>query len=304
MRALEFIREFDPEGYDQYKLYIGDGVERHLVDKFSTVEAAKEEMQFIWNTDPETRLIVWLIKDLNDETVYYYDPQELADAPRWRLREQDVDEMAGSIHVGISQYLANKGYQYLGGGIDKQAYLEPGTGQVLIVFGYRKGQKDFSPDQRMFIDWINYCNKHRNNPHLPRFSGFESFQFHGQNYIQARMEALQELPEEIGYLVGHIEEVIQRVGRKKFDDAIESIASYAQDSSYEGDAAVWYDIKTAIKMLGGKKAAKNLLETVETVANFGQKHGFSIDLHRGNYMQRPNGTIVVNDPFVLWIRGS
>lgn len=304
MRALEFIREFDPEGYDQYKLYIGDGVERHLVDKFSTVEAAKEEMQFIWNTDPETRLIVWLIKDLNDETVYYYDPQELADAPRWRLREQDVDEMAGSIHVGISQYLANKGYQYLGGGIDKQAYLEPGTGQVLIVFGYRKGQKDFSPDQRMFVDWINYCNKHRNNPHLPRFSGFESFQFHGQNYIQARMEALQELPESIAYIVGHIEDLVNQVKAKNYNDAFHKLAMWSGHASWEGDNPEQYDIKSVIRYLGGKNKAIGLLQTVNTVAKFANKHGFSVDLHRGNYMARENGTIVVNDPFVVWLGTS
>jgi len=220
------------------------------------------------------------------------------------MRAQEfTTEMAGEIHGGIRKALMNKGYRYLGGGIDKQAYLEPGTGQVLIVFGYRKGIDDFSPDQRMFINWINYCNKHRDNPHLPKFSGFESFQFQGKNYIQARMEALQEASEELGYLVGNIEEVTMQVGRGNFDRAIETLAGYAQDSSYEGDAAVWYDIKTTIQMLGGKQAAKNLLDTVHTVKKFGRKHGFNIDLHRGNYMQRPNGTIVVNDPFVLWING-
>jgi hypothetical protein len=216
--------------------------------------------------------------------------------------EEDLDEMAGEVHRGIANVLADKGYQYLGSGIDKHAYMEPKTGQVLLIFGYRKGVEGFSPDQRMFIDWINYCNKNKNNPHLPRFSGFESFQFQGKNYIQARMEALQELPEEVGYLVGNIEEVTMQVGRGNFDRAIETLAGYAQDSSYEGDAAVWYDIKTAIRLLGGKKQAKNLLDTVHTVKKFGRKHGFSIDLHRGNYMQRHNGTIVVNDPFVLWLR--
>ena len=118
------------------------------------------------------------------------------------------------------------------------------------------------------------------------------------------MEALRELPEEVGYLVGNIDEVTMQVGQGDFDNAIETLAGYAQDSSYEGDAALWYDIKTAIKMLGGKRQAKNLLDTVYTVKKFGRKHGFNIDLHRGNYMQRPNGTIVVNDPFVIWINGS
>jgi hypothetical protein len=266
----------------------------------------------IWFMDPTDPVQVGNT-NIDDQNFAVFLQRELANpAPNkqryygrtnW-LNENDIEEMAGEIHGGVRKALMDKGYQYLGSGIDKQAYLEPGTGQVLIVFGYRKGIDDFSPDQRMFINWINYCNKHRDNPHLPKFSGFESFQFQGKNYIQARMEALQEVSEELGYLVGNIEEVTMQVGRGNFDRAIETLAGYAQDSSYEGDATVWYDIKTTIKMLGGKQAAKNLLDTVHTVKKFGKKHGFNIDLHRGNYMQRPNGTIVVNDPFVIWIHGS
>ena len=219
-----------------------------------------------------------------------------------RSRQTELDEMAGSINVGISQYLAKRGYQYLGGGIDKQAYLESSTGQVLIVFGYRKEYSEFSPDQRMFINWINYCNKNKDNPHLPRFSGFETFQFQGKNYIQARMEALQELPDEVGYLVGNIEEVTMQMGRGNFDRAMKILTGYAQDSSYEGDQPLWYEVKDSINFLGGPERAKNLLKTVKTVQQFARKHNYTIDLHRGNYMARPDGTIVVNDPFVIWER--
>ena len=38
-----------------------------------------------------------------------------------QFEDAELEEMAGSIHVGISQALAKKGYKYLGGGIDKQA---------------------------------------------------------------------------------------------------------------------------------------------------------------------------------------
>jgi hypothetical protein len=219
-----------------------------------------------------------------------------------QFEDAELEEMAGSINVGISQYLAKRGYQYLGGGIDKQAYLESSTGQVLIVFGYRKEYSEFSPDQRMFINWINYCNKNKDNPHLPRFSGFETFQFQGKNYIQARMEALRELPDEVGYLVGNIEEVTLQMGRGNFDRAMKILTGYAQDSSYEGDQPLWYEVKDSINFLGGAEAAKNLLKTVKTVQQFARKHNYSIDLHRGNYMARSDGTIVVNDPFVLWER--
>jgi hypothetical protein len=197
----------------------------------------------------------------------------------------------------------DKGYEYLGSGIDKQAYLEPGTGQVLIVFGYRKGMKDFSPDQRMFIDWINYCNKNANNPHLPKFSGFESFQFGGQNYIQARMEPLRELPDEVGDLVGQLDQVT----KKKYRDyrkPLQTAAQYATFQSAEMGNNTWYELEDVIEYLGGEQAAEALLQTVYQVQKFARQHRFSIDLHRGNYMQRPDGTIVVNDPFVLWLSSS
>jgi len=219
-----------------------------------------------------------------------------------RLSEQDVDEMAGEIHGGVRKALMDKGYKYLGSGIDKQAYLEPGTGQVLIIFGYRKGQKDFSPDQRMFINWINYCNKNQSNPHLPKFSGFESFKFQGKNYIQARMEPLQELPDEIGYLVGHADEVIKK-RKTDYKKELKTMSQYAMHTFNDEGGGTWYELKDVVKHLGGKKAAANLLNTVYDVKRFGRKQGYSIDLHKGNYMQRANGTIVVNDPFVLWLRG-
>jgi len=219
------------------------------------------------------------------------------------LGEQAIDEMAGDVHVGVGQELARQGYEYLGSGIDKQAYLEPETGKVLIVFGYRKGFKDFSPDQRMFISWIDYCNKNQDNPHLPRFSGFVSFKFQGKNYIQARMEALQELPESVAYLVGNIADAVKKTGAKNYKEAFHNLAMWSSYDSWEGDNPEQYDIKSVIKYLGGENKAIGLLKTVHKVSKFAKKHGYNIDLHRGNYMQRPNGTIVVNDPFVLWIKG-
>ena len=218
-----------------------------------------------------------------------------------RSRQSELDEMAGEIHGGVRKALMAKGYKYLGSGIDKQAYLEPGTGQVLIVFGYRKGVDDFSPDQRMFIDWINYCNANKNNPHLPKFSGFESFQFGGKNYIQARMEALQELPDNVGMLVAYIDEVVHNP-KQNFQKQIKNIYSYAAFASSEEGNSTSYELEDTIEYLGGEQAAMNLLKTVYQVKQFARQHKFTIDLHRGNYMARSDGTIVVNDPFVLWLR--
>jgi len=222
-----------------------------------------------------------------------------------RSRQSELEEMSGTVNVGISQALAKKGYQYLGGGIDKQAYLEPGTGQVYIVFGYRNNFNEFSPDQRMFIDWITYCNANKNNPHLPKFSGFDTFQYGGKNYIQARMEPLQELSSEVGELVAQIDDVVNAQKKKQnFKKQIKNISSYATFASSEEGNSTYYEIEDVVDYLGGEQAAMNLLQTVYQVKKFARQHRFSIDLHRGNYMRRPDGTIVVNDPFVLWLTSS
>ena len=215
--------------------------------------------------------------------------------------EDALDEMAGEIHGGVRKVLQDKGYQYLGSGVDKQAWLEPGTGQVLIVFGYRKDNKeDFSPDQRMFIDWINYCNKNKNNLHLPRFSGFESFQFQGKNYIQARMERLNEVPARIKELVSYLDRAADHMGAKDFDAALKRL-TFAGNYDEEADEFKYDTVEQIVNFLGGPDQATNLLNTVHQVKQFSRQHGYSLDLHSGNYMQRANGTIVVNDPFVLWL---
>ena len=80
------LYEFAPDGFEQFQLYVGDGVRRHFVERFASVEAAKDEVEFLWDTDPETRLLAWMVTDSNDIVRWHYDPQELADQPRTRFR--------------------------------------------------------------------------------------------------------------------------------------------------------------------------------------------------------------------------
>lgn len=226
---------------------------------------------------------------------------------KWKYRKgpkqsRTVDEMAGEIHGGVRHALEDKGYRYLGGGIDKQAWLEPGTGQVLLVFGYRGKGEDFSPDQRMFINWINYCNENRNNPHLPRFSGFESFEFHGKKYIQARMEKLSKIPLDARWVVTHL--TFDEFKTLNVKQAMEKLSVWAHDDKMRlGSPSDTKPISAeyAIELLGGVKRAKSLLQTVFAVKQFAAEHGYEMDLHQDNYMQRDNKTIVVNDPFVIWL---
>lgn len=220
-----------------------------------------------------------------------------------RAYEFTIAEMAGMVHQDIRKYLMDRGYEYIRSGIDKHVFREPGTGQIYLVFGSRRGYRNqFTPDQLMFRDWINYCNQNKNNPHLPRFSGLESFNFKNLNYLQARMEPLQEIPEKVKHLLGYLEDVVNP-GQNSPANMTQAIQRLTQKGYYdeEENEIIMYKIRQIIDYLGGPRAALSLMRTVQDVMRFGQQHGFTIDLHSGNYMKRPDGTIVVNDPYVLWM---
>jgi hypothetical protein len=219
-----------------------------------------------------------------------------------KFEDADLDEMAGKVHGGVRKELAKQGYKYLGSGIDKQAYLEPGTGQILVIFGYGKWSKGkFSPDQLTFVNWAKYCQQNSNNPHLPRFSGWESFDFNGQKYLQIRMEPLRELPQNLKDIVYWLEDYIDEQGKIDSKKVAKRIGNQGVEE-FDYDKGDFYQkkvkAKKIIEYLGGAQAAAGLMKTVQIAKRMANKEDVTLDLHGGNYMQRADGTIVVNDPFV------
>jgi hypothetical protein len=221
------------------------------------------------------------------------------------MRAQEfITEMPSKVHGGVRQELQRQGYKWLGGGIDKQAYLEPETGQVLVIFGYSKWAKEgsFSADQQMFIDWAKYCQAHKNNPHLPRFSGWESFDYNGKRYLQIRMEPLRSLPQNLHDIVYWLEKYVDEKGKIDSHKVAKKIGDYGVEE-FNYDKGEFYlkkvKAKKIIEYLGGPKAAADLMKTVQVAKRMANKEGVYLDLKGRNYMQRPDGTIVVNDPFVV-----
>jgi len=214
--------------------------------------------------------------------------------------QQDVDEMAGEIAGGVRQVLDKKGYELLGDGIDKEAYLEPGTGQVLVIFGYGAGKNKFSKDQMMFVNWAKYCQQNQSNPHLPRFSGWESFDYKGKRYLQIRMEPLQEVSELVKDIVWWLASYVKAQGKIDSNKIAKQIGKQGvADYDEEDFSRKKVKAKKIIEYLGGPDAAAGLMKTVQIAKKMSKKQGYSLDLHGGNYMQRADGTVVVNDPFVL-----
>jgi hypothetical protein len=226
---------------------------------------------------------------------------EVVDATRLeRLSEGDLEEMAGEIAGGVRQVLDKKGYELLGDGIDKEAYLEPGTGQVLVIFGYGAGKNKFSKDQMMFVNWAKYCQQNQSNPHLPRFSGWESFDYKGKRYLQIRMEPLQEVSELVKDIVWWLASYVKAQGKIDSNKIAKQIGKQGvADYDEEDFSRKKVKAKKIIEYLGGPDAAAGLMNTVQIAKKMSKQQGYNLDLHGGNYMQRADGTVVVNDPFVL-----
>jgi hypothetical protein len=200
------------------------------------------------------------------------------------IDEEELDEFSNT-DSGIRKALEKKGYKFLGSGVDQTAYLEPGTGYILKIFG-TQGGKDFSQDQKMFFKFAKFCMKNQDNPFLPRFYGYESFEFKGKTYLQIRTEQLFK--------------------NKKLQQAVYELGAIVRRDQRRG--YIHPDTPGSIKMI-----KKNILNAVKTPDRFelliqtlnklystGSKSNYGWDLHSDNIMVRKDGTPVINDPWVVF----
>lgn len=223
-----------------------------------------------------------------------------------------------SIHPGIVTVLTQKGYRPLGEkGADQQAFLEPGTGLVLKIFGT---SNDFSSDdfisapsgfdyyseaksptkanvpiqltdaQKTFKGFADFCMAHKGNQYLPQFFGWETFIFEGKQYLQIRMERLFEFKGHSGWA-----EVLEAmadavVGRLTMDGFISTRIKYSSGDEDDPDAL---ELFTHL----GKDGIKLLWTTIEKLRDMARRYGWQLDLHSGNFMLGSDGEIVISDPF-------
>ena len=211
------------------------------------------------------------------------------------IPEEQLDEAV--IDQKIREILEDKGYKFLGAGIDQQAYLEPSSGQVLKIFGTQfgkglttSGKPQFTKGQKMFFFWAKYCMDRQNNPFLPKFYGFESFMFNGNPYLQIRQEKLNE-NDVIGLAVARAGVNISwSAHRLNASNVFHELGTEA-----EHDGEKWFNQLT--KNLGREKTAL-LLSTILDLFNISDKKNWYWDLHNDNVMSRGSDFPVIVDPWV------
>ena len=198
------------------------------------------------------------------------------------VEDQQVLDEFSSMHSGIRKALEAKGYQRLGKGVDQEAYLEPGGKTVLKIFGTQGNQNKLSADQKMFAQWADFCQRNSDNPFLPKFSGWETFEFKGKLYLQIRTEFLKPSGE-LGYAISVLGRVLDS-GRSDY---------YSLEKDFPSE------YKRVSKAVGEQNVPLLLNTLLELIHKTQKKKSYNWDLHAGNIMRRPNGTPVLNDPYVL-----
>lgn len=198
----------------------------------------------------------------------------------------------------IQEYLENKGYKFIGAGIDQTTWLEPGTGLILKVFGADEskgpGPLKLSYAQKMFKVFADYCMKHDSNKFLPNFLGWTPFKFKGKTYLQIRMERLFPITDD------DVSEALAGIGfEAPLSDDYESFLEY-HFKRRNVDAGL-----EKLVLHIGKEGFKQLWMTIYDLSEEAKRKGFSevsgdaMDLHNDNFMYGSDGHIVINDPYYV-----
>ena len=203
------------------------------------------------------------------------------------MRASDLQEYSKTSNK-IDRILKAKGYKKLGAGVDQTAYLEPGTGLVLKVFGTQGGES-FSADHKMFFAWAKYCMKNSSNPFLPHFGGYDSFVLDGDRYLQIRQEPLKPLG-----VVGHVLELLATAIEEDGIQTLEEAEEFVKDFNKRYVPAL-----EKLKQQLGPGGLDLMFSTILRLYLVGKKNGWNFDLHAGNFMRRTDGTPVIVDPWAL-----
>lgn len=199
------------------------------------------------------------------------------------------------IAPGIDRHLKKLGYKKLGRGVDQSAWLEPGTGLIMKIFGTRRGTSpgELTDGQRAFKKFADYCMANKNNPFLPQFLGWETFEYKDENYLQIKCERLFEFSrkDKTHEWAHELENIAVRVKSSG------TLKAYLKDRENPHYGMYEKQYRELMTHLGGEDKLKLLWDTIVALRKMTNDRTLFLDLHAGNFMLASDGHIVVSDPF-------
>ena len=216
------------------------------------------------------------------------------------IAEATLNEL--KVDPGITAALLKKGYREVGHGMDQLVFLEPGSKMILKIFGTNKVATpgNLSYPQKSFIAFADYCAANPDNQFLPYFSGWETFEFAGQTYLQIRTERLfpGEYIRNVMHLLEQIVDIIKNRPGLEPGEVLWRIdrdgLDYVSGNDEEQDPS---GLEPLMLMMGGEAEFNQFVNTCSDLVRIAKKQGFYVDLHADNFMLGSDGHIVINDPF-------
>lgn len=207
---------------------------------------------------------------------------------------------------GVDNYMLDQGYTKLGKGVDQTAWHKDGEDTIVKIFGTKRSLYDKHPEAHMMFKFFaEYCDKTPDNQFLPKFYGWEAFEWDNQKYLQIRMEMLTKLSPALGESLENA--VAGRAGgryptlRQKEKVRLMNLEPTPYNTHYSSTRRANREIDgtAQLAMLIGEEGLNQLFDTIAELGDIGRKHMWGIDLHRGNFMMRSDGTPVIVDPWVV-----
>ena len=191
----------------------------------------------------------------------------------------------------IKRTLTRAGYRMLGGGAEATAWGREDGPVIKIIMPSLGSGTDLA--MKSFLRFYRLTKK-KPSKHWPEWrslsneagqmSEYEWFWIDGRPYVQIAMELLQELsPGESLIIEDMADSLAQGWSLKKW--AFRNMDDWREDFPQEIESlesqlpTLWAAMETAYRKTGGN---------------------YLWDLHGGNAMKRPNGDIVITDPFIRW----
>ena len=200
----------------------------------------------------------------------------------------------------IKKFFLDKGYKYLGKGVDQMAFLEPDGNTVLKIYGTSPGYIGrLTGKQKSFKTFYDAIKKDPTNEFLPEIYDYKMFEFGKPPmvYLEIKMERLSKFKggaESWNFLLANM------AGRVLNHY---SVNQYIKSLEDELDSTiVRHGLERLIIHLG-TEGLRKMYKTIFNLYQLAKKNGYKLDLHDGNFMIDSDGNPVITDPFWVWDYG-
>ncbi|CAB4852723.1 MAG: hypothetical protein F2772_11275 [Actinobacteria bacterium] len=198
--------------------------------------------------------------------------------------------------------LKNLGYKQLGFGEDATVWTKDENHVIKILMPSRSIPSNVTNAEKGFMTFYDFCKKHPELPNLPHFidiggHGHSAFEINGTPYRQIAMERLRPIKN------GSFEEAMVWIlsDLAKYRVPWDNIVAILKKSeTWATDPNMSNMPKLVASGLTDPVVNKQygiLYLTMSRLYHAGLKSGLGWDLHTENAMLRPDGTIVIVDPF-------